>query len=121
MTIAEAAARYHVSRDYIRRCIIDGSLPAVRSGKRIIRVNSLDLERLVPSRPVDALPVTELRHYSIAFAMLRPCQRVLRRSHAAPMVRSLGRGPSSSGQFRQAAAGGMSQTQIAAEIGRSQA
>jgi excisionase family DNA binding protein len=31
LTIAEAAARYHVSRDYIRHRIIDGSLPAVRS------------------------------------------------------------------------------------------
>ena len=53
LTIAEAAARYHVSRDYIRYRIIDGSLPAVRSGKRIIRVNSLDLERLF--RPVQSM------------------------------------------------------------------
>ncbi len=29
LTIAEAAARYHVSRDYIRHRIIDGALPAV--------------------------------------------------------------------------------------------
>ena len=53
LTIAEAAARYHVSRDYIRHRIIDGSLPAVRSGKRIIRVNALDLERLF--RPVQSM------------------------------------------------------------------
>lgn len=53
LSIAEAAARYHVSRDYIRHCIIDGSLPAVRSGRRIIRVNSLDLERLF--RPVQSM------------------------------------------------------------------
>ena len=53
LTIAEAAARYHVSRDYIRHRIIDGTLPAVRSGKRIIRVNSLDLERLF--RPVQSM------------------------------------------------------------------
>ena len=53
LTIAEAAARYHVSRDYIRHRIIDGALPAVRSGKRIIRVNSLDLERLF--RPVQSM------------------------------------------------------------------
>ena len=44
---------YHVSRDYIRHRIIDGALPAVRSGKRIIRVNSLDLERLF--RPVQSM------------------------------------------------------------------
>lgn len=53
LTIAEAAARYHVSRDYIRHRIIDGGLPAVRSGKRIIRVNSVDLERLF--RPVQSM------------------------------------------------------------------
>jgi excisionase family DNA binding protein len=53
LTIAEAAARYHVSRDYIRHRIIDGALPAVRSGRRIIRVNSLDLERLF--RPVQSM------------------------------------------------------------------
>lgn len=53
LTIAEAAALYHVSRDYIRHRIIDGALPAVRSGKRIIRVNSLDLERLF--RPVQSI------------------------------------------------------------------
>ena len=53
LTIAEAAARYHVSRDYIRHRIIDGSLPAVRSGRRIIRVNSVDLEHLF--RPVQSM------------------------------------------------------------------
>lgn len=52
LSIAEAAARYRVSRDYIRHCIIDGSLPAVRSGLRIIRVWSLDLEHLF--RPVQS-------------------------------------------------------------------
>ena len=31
LSIAEAAALYHVSRDYVRDRIIDGSLPAVRS------------------------------------------------------------------------------------------
>lgn len=45
LSIAEAAARYHVSRDYIRHRIIDGSLPAVRSGRRIIRMSSFDLEK----------------------------------------------------------------------------
>lgn len=43
LSIAEAAERYHVSRDYIRHRIIDGSLPAVRSGRRIIRVATADL------------------------------------------------------------------------------
>ncbi len=52
LTIAEAAARYHVSRDYIRHRIIDGSLPAVRSGRRIIRINAVKLEHLF--RPVQS-------------------------------------------------------------------
>jgi excisionase family DNA binding protein len=52
LSIAEAAARYHVSRDYIRHRIIDGSLPAVRSGRRIIRVSSHDLRQLF--RPVQS-------------------------------------------------------------------
>lgn len=50
LSIAEAAARYHVSRDYIRHRIVDGSLPAVRSGRRIIRISDLELEQLF--RPV---------------------------------------------------------------------
>jgi excisionase family DNA binding protein len=54
LTIAEAAARYHVSRDYIRHRIIDGELPAVRAGRRIIRISSSDLKQLF--RPVQALP-----------------------------------------------------------------
>jgi excisionase family DNA binding protein len=53
LTIAEAAARYHVSRDYIRHRIIDGSLPAVRSGRRIIRINAVELKRLF--RPVQSV------------------------------------------------------------------
>ena len=53
LSIAEAAARYHVSRDYIRDRIIDGSLPAVRSGRKIIRVSSVDLEHLF--RPVQSM------------------------------------------------------------------
>jgi len=52
-SIAEAAALYHVSRDFLRDRIIDGSLPAVRSGKRIIRITSGDLERLF--RPVQSM------------------------------------------------------------------
>ncbi|MFZ1911953.1 MAG: excisionase family DNA-binding protein [Propionicimonas sp.] len=53
LSIAEAAARYHVSRDYIRHRIIDGSLPAVRFGRKVIRVSSIDLEHLF--RPVQSL------------------------------------------------------------------
>ena len=56
LTIAEAAARYHVSRDYIRHRIIDGSLPAVRSGRRIIRISIVDLEKLF--RPVQSARLT---------------------------------------------------------------
>lgn len=53
LSIAEAAARYHVSRDYIRHRIVDGSLPAVRSGRKIIRINALNLDRLFrPVRPI---------------------------------------------------------------------
>ncbi|PKQ24936.1 MAG: DNA-binding protein [Actinobacteria bacterium HGW-Actinobacteria-5] len=50
LSIAEAAALYHVSRDYIRHRIVDGTLPAVRSGRRIVRVTTGDLKRLF--RPV---------------------------------------------------------------------
>ena len=50
VSIGEAAARYNVSGAYIRRRIIDGTLPAVRSGRRIIRIRTEDLEHLF--RPV---------------------------------------------------------------------
>jgi excisionase family DNA binding protein len=53
LSIAEAAALYHVSRDYVRDRIIDGSLPAVRSGRKIIRISTLALEQLF--RPVQSL------------------------------------------------------------------
>lgn len=53
LSIAEAATLYHVSRDYIRDRIIDGSLPAVRSGRRIIRIARWDLDHLF--RPVQSL------------------------------------------------------------------
>lgn len=46
LSIAEAAALYHVSRDFIRRRISDGSLVAVRAGQRVIRIRTADLERL---------------------------------------------------------------------------
>lgn len=53
LSIAEAAALYHVSRDYIRSQILNGTLPAVRSGHRIIRISSTDLERMF--RPVQSM------------------------------------------------------------------
>lgn len=53
LSIAEAAALYHVSRDYLRDRIIDGSLPAVRAGRKIIRVRTHDLERLF--QPVQSM------------------------------------------------------------------
>lgn len=57
LSIAEAAARYHVSRDYIRHRITDGSLPAVRSGRRIIRVSAASLERLfLPVQSIHVFP-----------------------------------------------------------------
>ena len=52
LPLSEAALIYHISVDTLRRRIIDGSLPAVRSGRRIIRVNTADLERLF--RPVQS-------------------------------------------------------------------
>ena len=58
LSIAEAAARYHVSRDYVRDRIIDGSLPAVRSGPKIIRVSTTDLEHLF--RPVQSMRSIDL-------------------------------------------------------------
>lgn len=59
LSIGEAAARYHVSRDYIRARIIDGSLPAVRAGRRIIRIATADLDRLF--RPVQSLDTSMAR------------------------------------------------------------
>jgi len=53
VSIAEAAATYHVSRDYIRDQIIAGTLPAIRSGRRIIRISTADLEGMF--RPVQSM------------------------------------------------------------------
>ena len=53
LSIAEAALLYHVSRDYIRDRIVDGTLPAVRSGRRIIRISADDLSCMF--RPVQSL------------------------------------------------------------------
>ena len=56
VSIGEAAARYNVSGAYIRHRIIDGTLPAVRSGRRIIRIRTTDLEHLF--RPVQTIRST---------------------------------------------------------------
>jgi len=53
LTIAEAAARYHVSRDFIRHRIVDGSLPAVRSGRRVIRISASELDHIF--RPIHSI------------------------------------------------------------------
>lgn len=59
LPLRDAADRYHVSVDTLRRRITDGSLPAVRAGRRIIRVNTGDLERLF--RPVQSLRTLHVR------------------------------------------------------------
>ncbi len=46
LSIAEATAVYHISRDYIRHRVMDGTLPAVGSGQRITRVGADELSRL---------------------------------------------------------------------------
>lgn len=50
LSIAEAAAYLAVNPKTIRRRIADGSLPAFRSGKRLIRVRRVDVEHLL--RPI---------------------------------------------------------------------
>ena len=52
LPLREAAGIYHISVDTLRRRILDGTLPAVRSGRRIIRVSTADLDRLF--RPVQS-------------------------------------------------------------------
>ena len=52
ITIAQAAERAGVSRDTIRRRIADGTLPAVRIGPRLIRIDAADVDALM--RPIPA-------------------------------------------------------------------
>ena len=47
----EAATQYHVSLITIRRYIYNGTLPAIRIGDRLIRIDVDDLERTF-SQPV---------------------------------------------------------------------
>ncbi|MFF0542097.1 helix-turn-helix domain-containing protein [Nocardia thailandica] len=46
LSLAQAAARYDVSVDTLRRWIRKGRLPAVRVGPRLIRVTVADLDAL---------------------------------------------------------------------------
>ena len=45
ISIEQAAEMYGVGRQTIRRLISDGEVPAVRVGKRVIRLDVNDLER----------------------------------------------------------------------------
>jgi excisionase family DNA binding protein len=53
VTIAAAAQRLGISTKSIRRRIADGTLPAYRVGPRLIRLNLLDVDRLMV-RPIPA-------------------------------------------------------------------
>lgn len=50
VTIAAAAKRLGLSTKSVRRRIADGTLPAYRIGPRLIRLDSDDVDRLLPRR-----------------------------------------------------------------------
>lgn len=50
-SLAQAAERTGLSVDTLRRRIADGSLPAFRSGPRLIRVRPPDVDRLMRAIP----------------------------------------------------------------------
>jgi excisionase family DNA binding protein len=50
VTIAVAAERLSLSTKSVRRRIADGTLPAYRIGPRLIRLDSEDVDRLLPRR-----------------------------------------------------------------------
>jgi excisionase family DNA binding protein len=51
MTVGEAADELHVTERYIRKVIATGELPAVKVGRRLIRIRRTDLEALLrPAR-----------------------------------------------------------------------
>jgi excisionase family DNA binding protein len=45
ISIKEVTARYHISRDTIRRRIADGSITAYRQGPKLIRIDRAEMER----------------------------------------------------------------------------
>ncbi len=54
LSVEDAAALEGVSTRTIRRRIADGTLPAVRIGPRLIRIDQVDLDRLahrIPAGP----------------------------------------------------------------------
>lgn len=51
-SIQQAARREGVSTRTIRRWIAQGLLPAARLGPRLVRINSVDLDRLTRPIPV---------------------------------------------------------------------
>ena len=51
LNIKQAATYYGCSQDTIRNRIADGSLPAYRFGRRLIRVKKSDLEKLFHLMP----------------------------------------------------------------------
>ena len=51
LTVAEAAARLRVTTRFIRLLIADGELPAMRLGRRAIRLRRDDVDHLL--RPVN--------------------------------------------------------------------
>jgi len=51
LTIAEAADRLRVTTRFIRMLIADGTLPALRLGRRSIRLRKDDVDRVL--RPID--------------------------------------------------------------------
>jgi len=50
LSVGDVADELHVTDRFVRRLIADGDLPAVRVGRRIVRVRRSDLEHLL--RPV---------------------------------------------------------------------
>ncbi|MBN9106293.1 MAG: helix-turn-helix domain-containing protein [Propionibacteriaceae bacterium] len=51
LTLQEAAERYHVSVMTLRRRIHSGALPAIHSGRRLIRIPDSALEQLFTPVP----------------------------------------------------------------------
>ncbi|WP_097186334.1 helix-turn-helix transcriptional regulator [Ornithinimicrobium cerasi] len=54
-TLAAAAARTGMSTRTLRRRIADGSLPAYRTGRRIVRVSPDEVDQLMERMPCGAV------------------------------------------------------------------